>query len=77
MSLRRAALLYTLARLLLFTLFALLIWSVSTLLGHSVNGFPLLLLALLLSSGAGLLLLAGPRARFAQALAQHRETTAP
>jgi hypothetical protein len=72
-SLRKAAVVYTLGRFGLFILFALLIWSGSGLIGHVLNGIPLLLAALLVSSIAGLFLLSRQRNAFAEALAAKRD----
>jgi hypothetical protein len=68
----RAAAVYTAARFGLFLLFALLIWSAAGLAGYDVNGFLLLILALLASSVAGYLLLGVPREKLAIALAERR-----
>jgi hypothetical protein len=77
MTVRRAALVYTAGRFLLFMLFAMLSWSVAGLLGYRLNGFPLLVLALLLSSVAGYFLLAVPREQLASAIAAQRESREP
>ena len=69
----RAFLVFTLARFLLFLLFAMLSWSVAGLLGYELNGFVLLIVALVLSSLAGVFLLAGPRAKLAAALAERQQ----
>jgi O-antigen ligase len=72
MSLRRAFLAYTLGRLGLLVLVAVIVWGASGLLGHEINGLPLLLLALLGSSVLTLVLLREQRNRFAEALAAGR-----
>jgi hypothetical protein len=72
MSLRRAFAVYTLGRFGLLVLVAVIVWGASGLLGHEVNGLPLLLLALLGSSVLTLVLLREQRDRFAQALATSR-----
>ena len=76
MSLRRAFLAYTLGRLGLLLLVAVIVWGASGLLGHAVNGLPLLLAALLGSSLLTLVLLRDQRDRFAEALAAERATKA-
>ena len=72
-SLRRSALLFTLARFGLFIVMALLIWSGTGAVGHQLNGFPLLLAALLVSSMVGLFLFSRQRQQFAEALAAQRD----
>lgn len=72
MSLRRAFVTYTLGRLGLFLLTALLIFSGFGLAGSSINGAPLVLLALIGSSILSFVLLRDQRDRFAQALAEQR-----
>jgi hypothetical protein len=76
MSLRRAWLTYTLGRLGLFALVAVIAWGASGLLGHELNGLPLLLVALLGSSVLALVLLREQRDRFGQALAESRAAKA-
>jgi len=76
MSLRRAFLAYTLGRLGLFVLIAIIVWGASGLLGHQVNGLPLLLLGLLGSSVLALFVLRDQRDRFAVALADRRAARA-
>lgn len=68
----RLVLVYTAARTGLLLLFALLIFSGAGLLGRELNGFLVLLLALMASSLAGLFLLAKPRDELAQAMAERR-----
>ncbi|MGB8651792.1 MAG: DUF4229 domain-containing protein [Mycobacteriales bacterium] len=75
-SLRRTALVYSFGRFGLFLVVALLIWSVTGLVGHQINGFPLLLAALLLSSIVGLFVFARQRERFAEALQAKRAAKA-
>ena len=70
---RRTAVLFTLGRFGLFVLMALLIRGSTGLAGHPLNGFPLLLAALLVSSIAGLYLFSRQREQFAQALLDQRE----
>lgn len=70
--LRRAALFYTAGRSGLFLIVAVLIWSATGLAGHQLNGLPLLLAALLVSSIGGLFLFSRQREQFAQALAVKR-----
>lgn len=73
---RRAALIYSLGRFALFLLVAVLTWAVSGLLGHQLNGLPLLLLAALVSSALGYVVFARQRRQLAEALAAQRETKA-
>jgi hypothetical protein len=68
----RAAAVYTAARFGLFLLFAVLIWAVFGLAGYDVNGFLLLVMALLASSIAGYVLLGAPRDQLARAIAERR-----
>ena len=72
-TVRRAALTYSLGRLGFFVLVALLTFSVTSLLGHPLNGLPLLLIALIVSSVGSLWLLRDKRDQLAQALAASRE----
>jgi uncharacterized integral membrane protein len=72
-AMRRAALVYTLGRVGFFLLVALLVFVVTGFLGHQVNGLPLLLIALLVSSVGSLWLLRDKRDQLAQALAESRE----
>jgi hypothetical protein len=65
---RKAALLYGLARVGLFLLAAVLVWSVSGLLGHQLNGLPLVLVAALLSSLVGYVVFAPQRRHLAEAM---------
>ena len=71
-SVGRSALLFTLGRFGLFALTALLIWSATGLTGHQLNGLPLLLAALILSSIAGIFVFARQREQLAEALATKR-----
>lgn len=73
---RRAALLYTFGRFGLFLLVALVIWGASGVLGHQLNGLPLLLVAALLSSGLGYVLFARQRLALAEALDGKRQARA-
>jgi hypothetical protein len=68
----RAAVVFSLGRLGLFVVSAILIWSATGAAGHSLNGFPLLFAALVLSSIAGVFLFSRQRRQFAQALADKR-----
>lgn len=70
---RKAALVYTLGRFGFFFLVAVLVFAVTSLLGHPVNGLPLLLIALIVSSVGSLWLLRDKRDQLAQALAESRE----
>lgn len=70
---RRTALVYTLGRFGFFVLVALLTFSVTSLLGHPLNGLPLLLLALIVSSVGSLWLLRDKRDQLARALAASRD----
>jgi uncharacterized membrane protein YkvI len=72
-SVRKTALVYTLGRFGLFVVVAMLIWSGTGAAGHQLNGFPLLLAALLVSSITGIFVFARQRERFAEALAAKRE----
>jgi hypothetical protein len=76
MSLRRAWLTYTLGRLGLFVLVALLAWGAAGLLGHPLDGMPLLLVALIGSALLSMVLLRAQRDRFGQALAEGRAAKA-
>lgn len=76
MSVRRTFLAYTLGRLGLLVLVAVIVWGASGLLGHQLNGLPLLLLALLGSSVLALLVLREQRDRFSAALAADRAARA-
>ena len=69
---RKAALVYTLGRFGFFLLVALLTFFVTSLLGHPLNGLPLLLIALIVSSVGSLWLLRDKRDQLAQALAESR-----
>ena len=73
---RRAWLTYTFGRLGLFVLSTVIIWGGSGLLGHAVNGMPLLLGALILSSVLAFALLRGQREAFAQAIQASRAAKA-
>jgi cell division protein FtsL len=73
---RKAALLYGLARVGLFLLAAVLVWSVSGLLGHQLNGLPLALVAALMSSMVGYVVFAPQRRQLAEALEEARATKA-
>lgn len=70
---RKEAVLYTLGRVGFFLIVALLVFAVTGLLGHQLNGLPLLLVALLLSSIGSLWLLRGQRQKLATAMAEARE----
>jgi hypothetical protein len=71
---RKAALLYTLGRFGLFALLAVVVWGASGLLGHQLNGLPLLLVAALLSSVLGYVLFARQRQALAEALDAKRRS---
>lgn len=75
-SVGRAALLYTAGRFGLFALVALLVWTGSGAAGSQLNGLPLLLVALLVSSLLGLVLFSRQRAQLAEALAAQRQAKA-
>jgi hypothetical protein len=72
-SVRRAALTYALGRFGVFALLALLIWSATGFAGRQLNGLPLLLVALLLSSVVSYFLFSRQRKQLATALAAQRE----
>ncbi|MGZ6827944.1 MAG: DUF4229 domain-containing protein [Mycobacteriales bacterium] len=72
-SVARAALLYTAGRFGLFGLVALIVYLGSGLVGSRLNGLPLLLVALLVSSLVGLVLFSRQRAQLAAALAAQRQ----
>jgi len=76
MSTRRAWLTYTLGRVGLFVLSVVLLWGASGLLGHPLDGLPLLLAALLLSSVLAFALLKAQREAFAASLHAGREARA-
>ncbi len=69
---RKAALVYSFGRFGFFVLVALLTFAVTSLLGHPVNGLPLLLIALVVSSVGSVWLLRDKRDQLAQALAAGR-----
>jgi hypothetical protein len=71
-SVRKAALLYTVGRFGLFLLVALLVYVGTGAAGDQVNGLPLLLIALLVSSLVGVPLFARQRQQLAEALADKR-----
>jgi O-antigen ligase len=73
---RKAALLYTLGRFGLFAVLAVVVWGASGLLGHQLNGLPLLLVAALLSSVLGYVLFARQRQALAEALDARRQERA-
>lgn len=68
----KAAVVYSLGRLGLFALVAVALWGGAGLAGLRLNGLPLLLASLLLSSVASLFLLARQREQFSQALVAKR-----
>lgn len=72
-SVRRAALTYTFGRFGVFALLAVLIWLATGLAGRQLNGLPLLLVALLLSSVTSYLLFSRQRQQLATALAAQRQ----
>ena len=76
MSLRRAFLTYTLGRLGLFVLVAVIAWAGSGLLGHEINGLPLLLVAALGSTALSFVLLRPQRDRFSEAITADRAAKA-
>lgn len=63
---------FSAGRLGLFVMAALLLWSAAGAAGFTLNGFPLLLSALVVSSVAGVFLFSRQRAQFSQALADKR-----
>jgi hypothetical protein len=73
---RKAALQYTLGRFGLFALVAIILWGASGLLGHSLNGLPLLFVAALISSLLGYVLFARQRQALAEALDGQRRVRA-
>lgn len=73
---RKAAVVYTLGRFGLFALLAVVVWGASGLLGHQLNGLPLLLIAALLSSVLGYVLFAPQRQALAEALDAQRRARA-
>ncbi|MCW2599654.1 MAG: hypothetical protein JWM02_1483 [Frankiales bacterium] len=75
-SLRKAALIYSFGRFGLFLLVALLVYSGTGLVGHQLNGLPLLLLALIVSALGSVFLFARQRQQFAEALAAKRAAKA-
>jgi hypothetical protein len=70
----KAMLTYTAGRFGLFVLAALLLWTGTGAIGHQLNGLPLLLLALVISSIGSLFLFARQRQQLAAAIAARRET---
>ena len=73
---KKAALQYTLGRFGLFALVAIILWGGSGLLGKSLNGLPLLLVAAMVSSLLGYVLFARQRQALAEALDGQRHTKA-
>lgn len=69
----RAALVYAAGRLGLFLVAAALIWTGARAAGADVNGLPLLLGAMVLSSFAGIWVFSRQRAELAEALQAKRE----
>ena len=73
---RKAALLYTLGRFGLFAILVVIVWGASGLLGHELQGLPLLLVAALLSSVLGYVLFGRQRQALAEALDAKRQARA-
>lgn len=73
---RKAALQYTLGRFGLFFLIAIVLWGGSGLLGHSLNGLTLLLVAALVSSALGYVIFAPQRRALAEAIDGQRHAKA-
>lgn len=69
---RKAALIYSVGRIGMFLLTALLVFSVSGLLGHELNGLPLVLPAALISSVLGYVIFAPQRRQLAEAVESAR-----
>jgi hypothetical protein len=76
MGMKRAALIYTFGRFGLFALVAIILWGATGLVGHSLNGLPLLLLAALISSALGYVLFARQRHALAGAIDGQRHAKA-
>jgi hypothetical protein len=72
-SLRKAALVFTFGRIGLFVAVALIVYAVGELSGSPVNGAPLLLISLLVSSVLGFVLLRHQRDQFSRAIAESRD----
>jgi hypothetical protein len=70
---RKAALVYTLGRFGLFALLAVVVWGASGVLGHQLNGLPLLLVAAVLSSVLGFFLFSRQRQALGEALETKRQ----
>ena len=69
---RKAALVYGAGRVGLFLLSAALIWGLSGVLGHQLNGLPLVLVAALISSVLGYTVFAPQRRQLAEAVERGR-----
>lgn len=72
----KPALLYGLGRLGLFLVAALLLWTGARAVGTELNGLPLLLAAMVVSSLAGIWVFSRQRAQLAQALQAKQEAKA-
>lgn len=70
---KKAAVLYGLGRFGLFLVAAALLWTGARALGTELNGLPLLLAAMVLSSFAGIWVFSRQRAQLAEALQAKRE----
>jgi hypothetical protein len=73
---RKTALLYTLGRFGLFAVLVVVVWGASGVLGHQLEGLPLLLVAALLSSVLGYVLFGRQRQALAEALEAKRQERA-
>jgi len=69
---RKAALIYGAGRVGLFLLSAALVWGLSGVLGHQLNGLPLVLVAALISSVLGYTVFAPQRRELAAAVERGR-----
>jgi len=70
---KRAALVYAAGRFGLFLVAAALIWTGARAAGTDINGLPLLLAAMVVSSFAGIWVFSRQRAELAEALAARRD----
>jgi len=73
---KKAALVYTFGRFGLFFLVVVILWGASGLLGHTLNGLPLLLAAALISSAIGYVVFAPQRRALAEAIDGQRQAKA-
>jgi UPF0716 family protein affecting phage T7 exclusion len=72
----KPALVYGAGRFGLFLVTALLLWSGSRAAGGNLNGLPLLLFAMVISSVLGIWVFARQRAQLAESMQAHREAKA-